>query len=165
MSPAAPLMVLGTSSGAAFGAAFYFVLGVKFNLADTPWGLPFAAFLGGALSTAIVLNLSQSRHGGKSSVVALLLTGVAINALFLSGVGFFSYIARDPQARSITFWQLGTLSGANWHSVTIIGITTIGGTLLSLRFANALNALIMGDDEAQLLGINIKRLKLIVLLV
>lgn len=157
--------LVGTSSGAAFGAALYFVLGATFNFNAGEWTLPIAACAGGILSTSLVFLLSQSKQTGKSSIIALLLTGIAINALFLSGVGFLSYIARDPQARSITFWNLGTLSGANWHSVIIIGCTTILCIAVSLRYAKHLNALMIGEEEAQYLGVNIKRLKLTVLLI
>ncbi|CAN5289762.1 iron ABC transporter permease [soil metagenome] len=157
--------LVGTSSGAAFGAALYFVLGASFKFNTGEWILPFAACAGGIISTALVFILSQSKQTGKSSVVVLLLTGIAINALFMSGVGFLSLIARDPQARSITFWGLGTLSGANWHSVIIVGISTIVCLVVALRYAKHLNALMIGEDEAQFLGINIKRLKLNVLLV
>jgi iron complex transport system permease protein len=104
--------LIGTSSGAAFGAALYFVLGASFNFNLGEWTLPLAACIGGIIATALVFFLSQSKQSSKSSVLTLLLTGIAINALFLSGVGFLSFIARDPQARSITFWNLGTLSGS-----------------------------------------------------
>jgi iron complex transport system permease protein len=156
--------LIGTSSGAAFGAASYFVLGalLKFNTGE--WTLPMAACLGAVLSTTLVIFLAQSKQHGKSSIVILLLTGIAINALFMSGVGFLSYIARDPQARSITFWGLGNLSGANWHSVTIVGFTTFICIAAATRFSKQLNALMLGEEEAQFLGVNIKRLKLIVLL-
>ena len=157
--------LVGTSSGAAFGAALYFVLGGIFKFNAGEWTLPIAACAGGILSTSLVFLLSQSKQTGKSSIIALLLTGIAINALFMSGVGFLTYIARDPQARSITFWNLGTLSGASWHSVIIIGITSILCITIAIRYSKHLNALMIGEDEAQYLGINIKRLKLIVLLI
>ncbi len=157
--------LVGTSSGAAFGAALYFVLGALFEYNAGEWTLPFAACAGGMVATILVFVLSQSKQTGKSSIIALLLTGIAINALFLSGVGFLSYIARDPQARSITFWNLGTLSGANWHSVIIIGTSTVLCLVLALRYAKQLNALMIGEEEAQYLGVNIKRLKMTVLLI
>jgi iron complex transport system permease protein len=83
--------------------------------------------------------------------------------LFMSGVGFLSYIARDPQARSITFWNLGTLSGASWNSVIIVGTTTVLCLAIALRYAKDLNALMIGEEEAQYLGVNFKRLKLHIL--
>jgi iron complex transport system permease protein len=157
--------LVGTSSGAAFGAALYFVLGATFNFNAGEWTLPLAACAGAIVSTLMVFMLSQSKQTGKSSITRLLLTGIAINALFLSAVGFLSYIARDPQARSITFWNLGTLSGANWHSVIIIGFTTMICILTALRYAKDLNALMFGDEEAYFLGVNIKILKFKVLFI
>jgi iron complex transport system permease protein len=157
--------MVGTSSGAAFGAALYFVLGALFKFNVGEWTLPLAACAGGMLSTTLVFLLSQSKASGRSSIVGLLLTGIAVNALFLSGVGFLSYFARDPQARSIVFWNLGTLSGANWHSVLIVGISTTICIVIAMRYAKELNALMIGEEEAQYLGVSIKRLKLIILAV
>jgi iron complex transport system permease protein len=155
--------LIGTSSGAAFGAALYFVLGATFRFNAGTWTLPIAATVGGTLATTIVFFLSRNKSEGRSSVIALLLTGIAVNALFLSGVGFLSYIARDPQARSITFWNLGTLSGASWNSVIIVSISSIGCLFLGLRQTKKLNALMMGEEEAMLLGVNIKRLQLTIM--
>lgn len=157
--------LVGTSSGAAFGAALYFVLGAAFGINLGEWTLPLAACLGGLVSTALVFYLSQSRQSNKSSVVSLLLTGIAINAVFLSGVGFLSYIARDPQARSITFWNLGTLSGSYWSGLYFVAGITVVCLVLSLRCAKQLNALMLGEQEAQLLGVSIKQLKVKVLLI
>ena len=155
----------GTSSGAAFGAALYFVLGASFKFVPGGWALPIAAFLGGSLSTFMVLMLSEKKQGGRQSVTTLLLMGIAVNALFMSCVGFLAYIARDPQARSITFWNLGTLSGANWNSVSIVGVTTIICIAISMRYAKQLNALMLGDEEAVLIGVEVKKLKRYILLV
>lgn len=155
--------LIGTSSGAAFGSALFFVLGGVFHFRDSLWSLPFAACLGGVISTYLVFLLARSREDGRAAVVMLLLTGLAINAVFMSAIGFLSYLARDPQARSITFWSLGTLSGASWRAVEIVGASTIGGTLVALRYAKQLNALMIGEEEATYLGVNVNRLKWIIL--
>jgi iron complex transport system permease protein len=83
----------------------------------------------------------------------------AVNAIGLSGTGFMSYIARDPQARSITFWSLGTFSGASWLQVSIVGMIAILVFLLSFRYAKELNALLLGEEEAAYLGVDAERLK------
>jgi iron complex transport system permease protein len=155
--------LVGTSSGAAFGAALYFVLGTVLHVSATPWALPLAACIGGVVSTYMVFALAGSRPDGRSSIVMLLLTGLAVNALFLSGIGFLSHIARDPQARSIVFWNLGTLSGADWHAVEVVGAVTLLGVAVAMRFAKQLNALMIGEEEATYLGVNVNRLKWIVL--
>lgn len=157
--------LIGTSSGAAFGAALYFVLGARFQIHAGPWTLPVAACLGAMCSTWMVFFLAKPRQEGRSSIVALLLTGIAINALFMSGVGLLSYMARDPQARSITFWNLGTLSGATWTSVIAVGITALVCTGVGLRYARDLNALMIGEEEARYLGVRASRLKAAVLTV
>jgi iron complex transport system permease protein len=155
--------LVGTSSGAAFGSAMFFVVGGVFNLGSSLWSLPIAACVGGVISTYLVFLLARSKDDGRASIVMLLLTGLAVNALFMSAIGFLSYIARDPQARSITFWSLGTLSGASWAAVQIVAVSTIGGTLLALRYAKQLNALMIGEEEATYLGVNVNRLKWIIL--
>jgi len=155
--------LVGTSSGAAFGAALFFVLGGVLHIGMSLWSLPIAACIGGVVSTYLVFLLARSREDGRASIVMLLLTGLAVNALFMSAIGFLSYIARDPQARSITFWSLGTLSGANWKAVEIVTVSTIAGTVIALRYAKQLNALMIGEEEATYLGVNVNRLKWIIL--
>ena len=113
--------LVGTSAGAAFGAAVVFVFGniAFFNhtgLSDDIL-LPLCAFIGGWCATMLVYKLSVSF--GKVSVSTMLLAGMSINALASAGTGFLSYIARDPQARSITFWNLGTFTGADWRAVAM----------------------------------------------
>ena len=118
---------------------------------------------GAGLATWLVYRVANVF--GKVNVNTLLLAGIAVNALAAGGTGFFSYVARDPQARSIVFWNLGTLSGADWRNTGIVSVTTIGGILLSLRYARALNALMLGETEAGYLGVRTQRLKGRVLLV
>ena len=155
--------LVGTSSGAAFGAALFYVFGALLRVNLGGWTLPLAACSGGVLSTYLVFALAHTKHEGRSSILRLLLTGLAINALFMSGIGFLSYVARDPAARSIIYWNLGTLSGADWNSVLVVGIATFGGLVPAIAFAKPLNALMIGEDEATALGVNVKRLKWIVL--
>ena len=159
--------LIGTSSGAALGAAFVFVMGktIAGPLAGFigPFLLPFFAFAGGLAATLSVYKLSNLF--GKTNVNTMLLAGIAINALATGGTGFFSYIARDPQARSITFWNLGTLSGANWHAVELVGFSTILCIVVCFRFGKGLNALVLGETEAGYLGVNTEKLKLRIILV
>jgi iron complex transport system permease protein len=155
--------LVGTSSGAAFGSAIFFVIGGILNIGSSLYSLPIAACIGGVVATYLVFLLARSREDGRASIVMLLLTGLAVNALFMSAIGFLSYIARDPQARSITFWSLGTLSGASWAAVQIVAVSTIGGTAFAMTYAKQLNALMIGEEEAMYLGVNVNRLKWIIL--
>lgn len=151
----------GTSAGAAFGAAFIFVMGPKLSPALTsvtgPFLVPIFAFAGGLLATYIVYSLAKT--ASRVSVMTLLLVGIAINAVGLSGTGFMTYIARDPQARSITFWNLGTFSGASWLQVAITGGVALIIFIYSWRYSKQLNALLLGEEEAIYLGVDTAKLK------
>jgi iron complex transport system permease protein len=153
--------LVGTSAGAALGASFVFVFASWFG-AETqsvvgPFLVPLFAFIGALIATFIVYQLSKNNT--RVSLASLLLVGVAINAVALSGTGFMTYLARDPQARSISFWNLGTFSGANWFQVDIVFIVAFVVIAISFYDAKQLNAFILGEEEAGYLGIDTKRLK------
>jgi iron complex transport system permease protein len=153
--------LIGTSAGAAFGASVVFVLGAGMGeglqqLAG-PFLVPLFAFAGGLLATYTVYVLAKNTR--RMDVTTLLLIGIAVNAVGLSGTGFMSYIARDPQARSITFWNLGTFSGASWLQVWITGSVALIVFLISLKFAKQLNLLVLGEEEAGYAGVNTEQLK------
>ena len=157
----------GTSSGAALGAALVFVLGGKSVMSFThPLGslaVPLVAFACAFAATLVVYKLSASF--GKVNVFTLLLAGIAINAMCSAGTGFLSYIARDPQARNITFWNLGTFTTADWRGATVVAAFFLACFLWSVRYGKALNALMLGEDEAAFLGIDPQRLILRLLVV
>ena len=146
--------LVGTSAGAALGAALVFVMAARIDPALKsflgPLLLPIAAFAGALLATYIVYLLAGDAK--RASVMSLLLIGISINAVM-------SYIARDPQARSITFWNLGTFSGASWMQVWIVGSVAAVIFILSLRSSKQLNALLLGEEEAGFLGVDTNRLK------
>lgn len=153
--------LVGTSAGAAFGASIVFVLAgalpPSFKSVTGPLLVPLFAFAGASLATYAVYTLAKSKQN--IGITSLLLVGIAINAVGLSGTGFMSYIARDPQARSITFWNLGTFSGAGWLQVGITGF--IAGIIffITTQYAKQLNALILGEEEAAYLGVDAVKLK------
>ncbi|GAB4091775.1 FecCD family ABC transporter permease [Flaviaesturariibacter terrae] len=159
--------LVGTSAGSALGAALLIVLGQNAFFAQLSFLgsllAPACAFVGGMIATLLVYYFSASLN--RVSVSVMILAGVAVNALANGGTGFLAYIARDPQARSITFWSLGTLSVASWKMVWIVSISTVTGLLLALRLARPLNALQLGDAEARYLGVRTERLKFSVMLV
>jgi iron complex transport system permease protein len=148
----------GTSAGAALGASLVFVLGGTSAL-SAPLGslaVPLMAFAGAFGATMLVYRVSATF--GKVNVFTLLLAGIAVNAVCSAGTGFLSYIARDPQARNITFWNLGTFTTADWRGTTVVAVSFVVCFALSLRDAKALNALMLGEDEAALLGMDPQRL-------
>ncbi|HET7274264.1 MAG TPA: iron ABC transporter permease [Longimicrobiaceae bacterium] len=152
--------LVGTSAGAALGAALVFVVGGRaafsFTAAIGTFGVPIMAFVGAFAATMLVYRVSSAF--GKVNVLTLLLAGIAVNAVCNAGTGFLSYIARDPQARNITFWNLGTFTTAEWRGVALVAFFFAGCFLWSLRYGKALNALMLGEDEAAFLGIDPRRL-------
>lgn len=154
----------GTSAGAAFGASLVFVLGggaggaTAFGLTGSLGALavPLLAFVGGFAATMLVYAVSTSF--GKVNVFNMLLAGIAVNAVCGAGTGFLSYVARDPQARNIVFWNLGTFTTASWGAVELVAIVFAGCAVLSLRYGKSLNALMLGEDEAAFLGVRPDRL-------
>ncbi|HEU5166503.1 MAG TPA: iron ABC transporter permease [Chitinophagaceae bacterium] len=153
--------LIGVSSGAAFGASIVFVLAAKWTpqlkSQMGPFLTPLFAFAGALLATYLVYMLAKNAK--RVSIISLLLIGIAVNAMGLSGTGFMSYIARDPQARSITFWNLGTFSGASWLQVAIVGTVAAIMFIISFRYSKQLNALLLGEEEATYLGVDTEKLK------
>lgn len=153
--------LVGTSAGAALGASIVFVvaasMGPEIKDIAGPLLVPLAAFAFGLLATFTVYSLAKAQK--KVSITSLLLIGIAVNAVGLSGTGLMGYIARDPQARSITFWNLGTFSGVSWVQVWITMVVAGVIFFITLRYAKQLNALILGEEEASYLGIDPEKLK------
>ena len=143
----------GTSACAALGASLMFVFGGTSLLAFASLGslaLPLLAFAGGFAATMLVYRVSSAF--GRVNVFTLLLAGIAVNALCNAGTGYLSFIARDPQARNITFWNLGTFTTADWRGVALVAAAFAVCFVWTMRERKALNALMLGEDEAAALG-------------
>ena len=150
-NPLADPALIGISSGAALFASVFIVLGGGTPLVAL--GTAGSAFLGGLTATWIVLLV------GHRGVATMLLAGIAINAIALSGVGLLSFLSTDGQLRSVTFWALGSLNGADWTSV-ILALVIPFTIVLFVRDAVRLNAMTLGDEEAGYLGVNIGQFKI-----
>lgn len=160
-NPLADPGIVGISSGAALAAALWFVLGDGLAAALpaplTGFGLPFAAFLGG-LAVTIVLHL-LSRHDGRTSMVTLLLAGIALSAFAGAGIGVLIFIASDQQLREFTFWTLGSFGGATMAKVIVVLPFTGTLVLMAPTLARGLDAIALGEAEAFHLGIDVEKLK------
>lgn len=156
-NPLADPSLVGVSSGAALGAGLAIVLGRA--LPVLPGGLtqPVFAFIGGLVATWIVHALARVR--GQTSVVGLLLAGIAVSALASAAIGLLGYLADDRQLRDLSLWLLGGLGGIT-HSVGLILVPLVGlsGVLLWRR-ARELDALLLGEAEAFHLGVDVERLR------
>jgi iron complex transport system permease protein len=142
-NPLAEPGLAGLTAGASLGAVAAIVL--------TPGGfvlIACAAFAGSLLSTYATYVLGRLSN----SVAGLLLAGVAMNALTFSLVGLVIMSADDAQLRDLTFWSMGSLAGANWHMISILGPVILLGIGALLSRWRVLNALLLGEREAQQLG-------------
>jgi iron complex transport system permease protein len=154
-NPLADPGIVGVSAGAALGAVLAIFL---LPVASLPWALPAAAFAGGLLTTVLVYLLARDSQG--TSVVLLLLAGVAVSALSGAAIALVSYLSDDERLRDISLWQMGSLSRGGGQLIPALAVV---GTAIALRFqyrARALNALLLGEAEARHLGIAVERLKL-----
>lgn len=160
-NPLVDSYTLGMSSGAALGAVISIVTGVSFSIAGISTTGVFA-FIGAVATLILVYSLAHKKH--KISVNSLLLAGVAVS-YFLSSVIAFMMLLSNDNIQHIVFWTMGSLSLTSWNKVAISYITIIPGILALMLYARELNILTMGDESAQYLGIDVEKLKRILLLI
>jgi iron complex transport system permease protein len=165
-NPLADPGLIGISSGAALAAALMIVLGstvlsgVVALLGDA--ALPLAAFGGGVLTTLVIYKLASV--GGRTRVATMLLAGIAVNAIAGAGIGMMVFMANDDQLRDITFWSLGSLGRASWDTILVM-LPFLFVALIPLPFlSRSLNALLLGEAEAGHLGVDVERVKTLVII-
>jgi iron complex transport system permease protein len=159
-NPLADPGIIGVSAGASLGAVASIVSGVViFGRFTTPM----LAFGAGVITTLIVFSLS--RHNGRTEVVTLILTGVAINAIAGALVGLIITVADDAELRSITFWSLGSMGGATWKSVGAMAPFALLGLILLPRWGSALNLFVLGEQDARHLGVDTEKIRVGALLI
>ena len=163
-NPLADPGLIGVSSGAALGAIAMIVLGSGLNLLPElmPYALPVAAVLG-ALTVTIFLYLFASYYG-QFSILTVILLGIAINALASVGIGAFQYLSDDAQLRSLVFWMMGSFGRASWEIVMPAMAIVIISLVLLLSQTKNLDRLQLGEAEAWFLGVDVKKLKRLIIL-
>jgi iron complex transport system permease protein len=140
------------------------VLGSGLNLLPElmPYALPVAAVLG-ALTVTIFLYLFASYYG-QFSILTVILLGIAINALASVGIGAFQYLSDDAQLRSLVFWMMGSFGRASWEIVMPAMAIVIISLVLLLSQTKNLDRLQLGEAEAWFLGVDVKKLKRLIIL-
>jgi iron complex transport system permease protein len=161
-NPMAEPGLLGVTSGAAAAVALSLTLFAGLQLAlPAPlrlWLMPLLGFAG-ALGVCFALE-RMARWLAPGSIAALLLCGLAIQALTFAIVGLCSFIASDEQLRAINFWTLGSLAGASWSMAAVMTLALVLLGLVALRLAPRLNALALGEAAAAHVGVDVARLRL-----
>jgi iron complex transport system permease protein len=154
-NPLAEPGLVGVSSGAALAAAAFIVLGA--GAVPVALGLPLASFVGAALAAWAVVRLSVV--DSRTRVATMLLAGIALNAIAGAGIGLLSYLADDFALRSVTLWMFGSLARAGTAELLVgVPLLLLASAWICLR-ASALNALLLGEAEAQHLGVDVEHLK------
>ncbi|MFQ6105977.1 MAG: FecCD family ABC transporter permease [Thermoplasmata archaeon] len=155
-NPLAEPYILGISSGAAVAVSLGLVLGLTFSVLS----IPALAFSGALLTVAAVYGISQVR--GRIKTDTLLLAGVAI-ASFLSAVSFYILYAAGKDRDLIISWIMGSFTMTTFDEVLItFSVVAVGGLLVFL-FARDMNVMLMGEETAKQLGVNVDFVKLVVL--
>ncbi|WP_308117597.1 FecCD family ABC transporter permease [Streptomyces anatolicus] len=159
-NPLAEPGVIGISSGAAVGAVASIALGLSF-LGN--WTVTVCAFVAG-LATVLLVYV-MSREGGRTEVVTLILTGIAVNAFAGALIGLCLFFADNAQLSQITFWQLGSLAQATWPKVLAVLPCALLGLAVAPFSARKLDLLALGERPARHLGVDVERLRLVLVLV
>lgn len=154
-NPLAEPGVVGVSSGGALGASIAIVLGVTAFGTGTLAIFAFAGSLGATLLVYLV-----SRANGRTEVVTLLLTGIAVNAFAGAGLAFLLFVGNSASREQIVFWQLGSLNGSRWSEVAIVGTVAAIGIAAALVFGRRYDLLALGERNARHLGVNVEALRI-----
>ena len=155
-NPLADPYILGISSGASVGAALVIVFGLLSFLGAM--ALPVAACIGAFVTLLGVFFLA--RQGNRIPVVRLLLAGIAMSAILSALTSFIMFLSpQDGGVAAVYFWIMGSLSGASWSSLPIPAVVVVGGTVALMVRARSLNLMLMGDDVASTLGLNVSRFR------
>lgn len=160
-NPLATPNLIGVTAGASLFAALAIVLGsffrqflpeiIQYSL------ISLMAFLGAILTMIFVYRISTTRR--RTNVVIMLLAGVAISALAGAITGFLVYLTNDEQLRDLTFWTLGSLGGATWLKNGILAVVIGLSYIFLINKGKALNAMMLGEQDAGHLGISVERIK------
>ena len=164
-NPLADPFLIGSSSGAALGAAITFVL---------PFGVvygsffpltPLVAFVGAMLTVLLVYALA--RVGGQTPVVTLLLAGVVMNAVLVAFQTLILTLSPNAQfgIQALFNWLSGGITVTNWTPIVVIGIIILIGMAFALMLSTVLDAFGLGEESAAHLGLHVERYKLVIIVV
>ncbi len=160
LNPLADPYTLGVSAGAAFGASIAILL----NLSAAFVSIPGFAFAGACATLFFVLFLSYSpgSPGGGLSSNNLILSGIIVAAILSAGLSFLKFIA-DEQVSVIIFWLMGSFASKTWPQFLLVAGVLLLGFLVAVFYARDLNIISMGDRSAVSLGVDVKKVTLILL--
>ncbi len=157
-NPMADPAVIGVSSGAGLGAVLAINLGLT---AGNLYVLPLFASAGALIAVTVIYLLSS--RGGKVPVLTLILAGIAVSTFLNAITNAILTASKDYQVREYLFWSMGDLGGTMWKHIDLVVLPILLGILVMIFFARDLNVLLLGEEEAQSLGLNPVRTRRILL--
>ncbi len=159
-NPMADPYVIGASAGAAVGAASAIVLGVGYVIFGVN-SIPIFAFLGSIVTVLIVYNIS--RVGSRVPVTTLLLSGISVS-IFLSAIVTLMKVVAGDRLHALIFWLMGGLSYIEWRDIIGVAPLIFAGITVIYLLARDMNIIVLGDEEAQHLGVEVEKVKMILLI-
>jgi iron complex transport system permease protein len=175
-NPLASPSTLGISQGAAFGASLAIVVfgagGMQVGALRTQGASPLNifslytvtlfAFAGAVAATLIILTLARIK---KMSPEAIILAGVALSSLFVSGTILIQYFASEVEIAAVVFWTFGDVARSTWREIGLLGIAAFGITLYFVLYRWDLNALLAGEETAKSLGVEVEKIRVLGMLI
>ena len=155
-NPLADPYILGVSSGSALGAIIAILLGLNITIGSLP-SIPLFGFAGGLLTILFVYQISKIHS--KISVQTMLLVGVVTGAILAAIIMFITSIAGPHKVQGIIFWLMGSLTSQGYPMVAIVSFYVIVGILILFYHARSLNLLVLGEESATQLGLDVERTK------
>lgn len=151
--------ILGASAGAGFGAA----IAILFSFSGI--GIQMSAFAVGILAVGLSYSLSTIIGRKNNAVLILVLTGMVVQSLFSSFISITKYVA-DPDSKlpAITFWLMGGLNSVTWRDVIVMVVPISVATIPLFLIRYKINVLSFGEEEAQAMGIDTKKIRLIIII-
>jgi iron complex transport system permease protein len=175
-NPLASPSTLGISQGAAFGASLAIVVfgaggmqaGALRSQGASPlnifslYTVTLFAFAGAVAATLIILALARIK---KMSPEAIILAGVALSSLFVSGTILIQYFASEVEIAAVVFWTFGDVARSTWREIGLLGIAASGITLYFILYRWDLNALLAGEETAKSLGVEVEKIRILGMLI
>jgi iron complex transport system permease protein len=150
--------ILGVAAGAGFGAALAILAGMS------GLGIQAAAFVGGLIAVTATYAIGSWRGSQGDGVLVMVLAGIIVGTVFSAGISLTKYVA-DPANTlpAITFWLMGSLASVTSRDLCLVALPILSGLCLLNLLRWRLNLLSFGDDEARALGVDVRKIRLAVI--
>ncbi len=158
-NPMADSHILGVSSGAGFGAAVAMSFGISASVLGLG-SIAVCAFIGGI--TCVIIVCAVSRVNARTSIAALLLAGIAASALFSALTSGVMLLNRDKMEK-VLLWTMGSFASAEFTRLIFAAATVLPSSLICMFFARQLNIMLLGEEDARLLGVDTARVTRVLL--